>query len=69
MQIDHDGDKLFMTYEGANDAQVMKWVGGTGKYHDVSGTGKLAIDVAPKGTAGLFAYTLNYDVDWTNKPK
>jgi uncharacterized protein YfaT (DUF1175 family) len=69
VQTDHDGDKLFMTYDGSNDAQVMKWVGGTGKYHDVSGSGKLSIVVAPKGTAGIFAYTLNYDVDWTNAAK
>ena len=68
VQTDGDGDKLFMTYEGSKNGQI-KWIGGTGKYKDVDGLGNLSVVVAPGGTSSLFAYTLNYDVTWTNKPK
>ena len=66
VQTDGDGDKLFMTYEGSKSGQI-KWVGGTGKYKNVRGSGGLGVVVAPGGASGLFAYTLNYDVTWTNK--
>ena len=68
VQTDGDGDKLFMTYEGSQTGQI-KWIGGTGKYKDVDGSGSLSVVVAPGGTSSLFAYTLNYDVTWTHKPK
>jgi hypothetical protein len=68
VQTDGDGDKLFMTYEGSKSGQI-KWIGGTGKYKDVSGSGNLGVVVAPGDTSSLSAYTLNYDVTWTNKPK
>jgi hypothetical protein len=68
VQTDGDGDKLFMTYEGSKSGQ-MKWIGGTGKYKDVGGSGDLRVVVAPGNTPSLSAYTLNYDVTWTNKPK
>ena len=68
VQTDGDGDKIFMTYEGSNSGQI-KWVGGTGKYKDIGGWGNLGVVVAPDSTSSLFAYTLNYDVTWTNKPK
>ena len=68
VQTDDDGDKLFMTYEGSKSGQ-MKWIGGSGKYKDVDGSGNLGVVVAPSSTSNLFAYTLNYDVTWTNKPK
>jgi hypothetical protein len=68
VQTDGDGDKLFMTYDGSNGGQF-KWIGGTGKYKDVAGSGKLGVVAAPGNTSSLFAYTLNYDVTWTNKPK
>lgn len=67
-QTDGDGDKIFMTYDGLKNGQI-KWIGGTGKYKDVGGSGSLGVVVAPGGTSNLFAYTLNYDVTWTNKPK
>jgi hypothetical protein len=70
VQTDGDGDKLFMTYEGAKSGLgQIKWIGGTGKYKDVGGSGNLSVVVAPGSTSSLFAYTLNYDVIWTNKPK
>jgi len=68
VQTDGDGDKLFLTYEGSKTGQF-KWIGGTGKYKDVSGSGNLGVVVAPGSTSSLFAYTLNYSVTWTNKPK
>ncbi len=68
VQTDSDGDKLFMTYEGSKSGQI-KWIGGTGKYKDVDGSGNLGVVVAPGGSSSLFAYTLNYDVTWTHKGK
>jgi hypothetical protein len=68
VQTDGGGDKLFMTYEGSKSGQF-KWIGGTGKYKDVGGSGNLGVVVAPSSSSSLFAYTLNFDVTWTNKPK
>lgn len=68
VETDGDGDKIFVTYEGAKGGQF-KWIGGTGKYTDVSGSGSLGVVVAPGSDPSLFAYTLNFDVSWTNKPK
>jgi hypothetical protein len=68
VQTDGDGDKLFMTYEGSSSGQI-KWIGGTGKFKDVGGSGNLGVVAAPGNTPSLFAYTLSYDVTWTNKPK
>ncbi len=68
VQTDDDGDKLFMTYDGTKNGQ-MKWIGGTGKYKNVVGSGTLGVVVAPGNTPTLYAYTLNYDVTYTNKPK
>jgi hypothetical protein len=68
VQTDSDGDKIFMTYEGSKSGQI-KWIGGTGKYKDISGSGNLGVVAAPGNTPSLFAYTLNYDVTWTRKPQ
>jgi hypothetical protein len=68
VQTDGDGDKLFMTYEGSKSGQI-KWIGGTGKYKDISGSGSLEVNVAPGGGPSQFAYTLGYDITWTQKPK
>ena len=68
VQTDGDGDKLFMTYEGSRSGQI-KWIGGTGKYKDIDGSGSLGVVAAPGNTSSLFAYTLTYDVTWTHKPK
>ena len=66
VQTDSDGDKLFMTYEGSKSGQ-MKWIGGTGKYKGVTGSGSVGVVVAPSGAPNLFAYTFSYDVSWTSK--
>jgi hypothetical protein len=68
IQTDGDGDKVFMTYDGASGG-TMKWIGGTGKYKDVSGSGNLKVTAAPGNTANLTSYTLSYNVNWTNKSK
>jgi hypothetical protein len=68
VQTDNDGDKLFMTYEGSESGQI-KWIGGTGKYKDVTGSGSLKVTDAPGNTPSLFAYTLSYDASWTHKAK
>jgi hypothetical protein len=68
VQTDSDGDKLFMTYDGSVTGQV-KWIGGTGKYKNVSGEGSLSVTVAPRIGPNRFAYTLGYDVNFTNKAK
>ena len=68
VQTDGDGDKLFMTYDGSRSGQI-KWIGGTGKYKDVDGSGSLGVVAAPGNTSSLFAYTLTYDVNWTRKSK
>jgi hypothetical protein len=68
VQTDGEGDKLFMTYDGSKDGQV-KWIGGTGKYKNINGSGDLSVIVAPGSSSDLFLYTLNYDVTWTQKTK
>ena len=68
VQTDGDGDKLFVTYEGSKTGHF-KWIGGTGKYKNVAGSGNLRVVVAPAGASDLFAYTLDFDGAFTNKPK
>jgi len=68
IQTDGDGDKIFMTYEGPEGGTV-EWIGGTGKYKDIVGTGTWSVADAPGNTASLFAFTLTYDATWTTKEK
>jgi hypothetical protein len=68
IQTDSDGDKIFMTYEGPESGTV-EWIGGTGKYGDIAGTGTWSVADAPGNNASLFAFTLSYDVSWTTKEK
>ena len=68
VQTDHDGDKLYMTYDGSRTGEI-KWVGGTGKFKDISGAGSLSVVAAPESSPGHFAYTLTYEVNWTHKAK
>ena len=68
VQTDGDGDQLFMTYEGPESGPV-EWIGGTGKYKDVAGTGTWTVADAPGNNASLFAFTLSYDASWTTKEK
>ena len=68
IQTDTDGDRLFMTYEGPESGPV-EWIGGTGKYKDIAGTGTWSVTDAPGNTANLFLFTLSYDAAWTTKEK
>ena len=40
IQTDSDGDKIFMTYEGPEGGTIA-WIGGTGKYQDITGQGHM----------------------------
>ena len=68
VQTDNDGDKIFMTFEGAETGPI-EWIGGTGKYQDILGKGTWSVADAPGNNAQLFAFTFNYDVNWTSKTK
>jgi hypothetical protein len=68
VQTDGDGDKIFMSFEGAETGPI-EWIGGTGKYEDITGKGSWSVVDAPGNNPQLFAYTLNYDVSWTSKGK
>ncbi len=68
VQTDADGDKIFMTYEGPESGPV-EWIGGTGKYKDVVGSGTWSVADAPGNNANLFAFTLTYGATWTQKGK
>lgn len=68
IQTDGDGDKLFMTYEGP-ESGTAEWIGGTGKYKDIAGKGTWSVADAPGNNSSLFAFTLSYEVNWTQKEK
>ena len=68
VQTDADGDKIFMTYEGPESGTI-EWIGGTGKYKDIAGTGTWSVTDAPGNTANLFLFTLSYDAAWTTNEK
>ena len=68
VQTDGDGDKIFMTFDGAEGGPI-EWIGGTGKYEDILGKGTWSVVDAPGNNAQLFAYTFSYDVNWTSKTK
>lgn len=57
-----------MTYEGPESGPVL-WIGGTGKYKDIVGSGNWSVADAPGNTSSLFAFTLSYDVTWRTKEK
>ena len=65
---DGAGDKLFMSYNGQKNGEF-KWIGGTGAYKDVEGSGSLSVVAAPHDAPGQFAYTLNLEANWTAKAK
>lgn len=68
IQTDGDGDKLFMTYEGPESGPVA-WIGGTGKFKDIEGSGTWTVADAPGNTSSLFLFTLTYDATWKQKEK
>ena len=64
VEADADGDKLYMVYEGPESGPVQV-LGGTGKYKGVKGKGQWRVTDAPGNTASLFAFTLDYEFNWT----
>ena len=68
VQTDADGDKIFMTYEGPESGPV-EWLGGTGKYAGIVGSGTWTVADAPGNSSSLFAFTLSYEATWTLKEK
>jgi hypothetical protein len=68
VQTDGDGDKIFMTFNGAEGGPI-EWIGGTGKYEDILGKGTWTVVDAPGNNPQLFAYTFAYEVNWTSKDR
>jgi hypothetical protein len=64
VETDADGDKLYLTYEGAESGPV-EVLGGTGKFKGITGKGQWRVADAPGNTATLFAFTLDYDFTWS----
>ena len=64
VETDADGDKLYLTYEGAESGPVAL-LSGTGKFKGIAGQGQWRVADAPGNTASLFAFTLDYDLAWT----
>jgi hypothetical protein len=63
VEMDADGDKLFMTYEGPESGPISV-IGGTGKYLGIAGSGTWTVTDAPGNTSSQFLFTLDYSVDW-----
>jgi hypothetical protein len=66
VEIDADGDKIFMTYEGPENGPI-SLIGGTGKYAGIEGSGTWAVTDAPGNTPSQFLFTLDYSIDWRLK--
>jgi hypothetical protein len=66
VELDADGDKIFMTYEGP-ESGPLSFIGGTGKYAGIEGTGTWTVTDAPGNTSAQFVFTLDYSVDWRFK--
>ena len=64
VETDGDGDKLYLTYEGPESGPV-EVLGGTGKFKGIKGKGQWRVTDAPGNTASLFAFTFDYEFDWT----
>ena len=67
VQTDGDGDKIYMTYEGPESGPV-EWLGGTGKIR-TSPAQEAGRWRTRRNTSSLFAFTLSYEVSWTQKEK
>lgn len=63
---DGDGDKLFTSYTGSESGPVA-YIGGTGKYKDISLEGTWAVHYAPPLPAGQFVFAMEYKVQWQAK--
>jgi hypothetical protein len=64
VETDIDGDKLYLTYEGP-ESGPLDVLGGTGKFKGIKGKGQWRVADAPGNTASVFAFTLDYEFDWS----
>lgn len=64
VETDSDGDKLYFTYEGPESGPI-EVLGGAGKFKGLKGKGQWRVTDAPGNTASLFAFTFDYEFDWT----
>jgi hypothetical protein len=64
VETDIDGDKLYLTYEGPESGPIDA-LGGTGKFKGIKGKGQWRVTDAPGNTASVFAFTLDYEFDWS----
>ena len=64
IETDGDGDKLYLSYEGPESGPV-DVLGGAGKFKGIKGKGQWRVTDAPGNSASLFAFTLDYEFDWT----
>jgi hypothetical protein len=65
-QTDGDGDKLFTSYTGSESGPVA-YIGGTGKYKNISLEGTWVVHYAPPLPAGQFVFAMEYKVQWQAK--
>jgi hypothetical protein len=63
VETDADGDKIYLVYEGPEIGPI-EALGGSGKYKGLTGKGQWSVSDAPGNTASLFAFTLDYTLDW-----
>ncbi len=66
VETDADGDSIYLTYQGP-ESGPLKLIGGSGKYKDISGQGTWAVTDAPGNSPSLFAFTLDFSVEWKSK--
>ena len=65
-ETDGDGDKLFTSYTGPESGPVA-YIGGTGKYKNISLEGTWAVRYAPPLPASQFAFVMEYKIQWQAK--
>ena len=65
-QTDTDGDKLFTSYTGPESGPVA-YIGGTGKYKNISLDATWAVHDAPALPTGQFAFVMEYKFSWRGK--
>ena len=65
-QTDSDGDKLFTSYTGPESGPVA-YIGGTGKFKNISLEGTWAVHDAPPLPTGQFAFVMEYKIQWQAK--
>ena len=65
-QTDGDGDKLFTSYTGPESGPVA-YIGGTGKYKNISLEGTWVVHYAPPLPKDQFVFVMEYKIQWQAK--